>query len=54
MQARAARAGIPQREVAVSYRRRRRGRSKIAGTLAGSLAAGWKILATLVRVRLGG
>ena len=54
MQARAARAGLAQREVAVSYRRRRAGRSKVSGTLGGSLRAGWKILATLTRVRLGG
>ena len=54
MQARAALAGLAQREVPVSYRRRRGGRSKIAGTLAGSIRAGWKILATLASVRLGG
>ena len=54
MQARAARAGLRIREVAVSYRRRRFGRSKIAGTVSGSLRAGWKIVTTLVRVRLGG
>ncbi len=54
MQARAARAGVPTVEVPVSYRRRRYGRSKIAGTLAGSARAGFKILATLARVRLGG
>jgi glycosyltransferase involved in cell wall biosynthesis len=54
MQARAARAGLRTVEVPVSYRRRRHGRSKIAGTLSGSLRAGWKIVTTLVRVRLGG
>ena len=54
MQARAARARLGIREVPVSYRRRRHGRSKIAGTLTGSVRAGWKILTTLVRVRLGG
>jgi len=54
MQARAARAGLAVREVPVSYRRRRLGRSKIAGTITGSARAGWKILATLARVRLGG
>jgi glycosyltransferase involved in cell wall biosynthesis len=54
MQARAARAGLRTVEVPVSYRRRRHGRSKIAGTLTGSVRAGWKIVATLVRVRLGG
>ena len=54
MQARAARAGLRMVEVPVSYRRRRHGRSKIAGTVTGSVRAGWKIVTTLVRVRLGG
>ena len=54
MQARALRAGLTCAEVPVSYRRRRLGRSKVAGTLRGVLGAGWKILFTLVRVRLGG
>lgn len=54
MQARAARAGLAMTEVPVSYRRRRQGRSKIAGTFSGSLRAGVKILATIARVRFGG
>jgi len=54
MQARAAARGARTVEVPVSYRRRRQGRSKIVGTLSGSARAGMKILATLVRVRLGG
>ena len=53
MQARAARAGLAMTEVPVSYRRRRHGRSKISGTLLGSLRAGVKILTTVARVRLG-
>jgi glycosyltransferase involved in cell wall biosynthesis len=53
MQARAARAGLRVAEVPVRYRRRI-GRSKISGTLRGVMGAGWKILFTLVRVRLGG
>lgn len=52
MQARAARAGLRVVEVPVRYRRRT-GRSKISGTLRGAMGAGWKILYTLVRVRLG-
>jgi hypothetical protein len=52
MQARAARAGLRVVEVPVRYRRRV-GRSKISGTLRGVLGAGWKILFTLARVRLG-
>jgi len=54
MQARAGRLGLRVVEVPVSYRRRRHGRSKIAGTLVGSVRAGWKIVSTLVWVRLGG
>jgi len=52
MQARAARAGLRVLEVPVRYRRRV-GRSKISGTVRGVVGAGWKILFTLVRVRLG-
>ena len=54
MQARAARAGLRGVEVPVRYRRRRAGRSKVAGTLRGALGAGAKILVTIGRVRLGG
>lgn len=53
MQARAARAGCRVVEVPVRYRRRV-GRSKISGTVRGVIGAGWKILFTLARVRLGG
>jgi glycosyltransferase involved in cell wall biosynthesis len=53
MQARAARAGRTVVEVPVRYRRRR-GRSKISGTVGGVLGAGAKILFTIARVRLGG
>ena len=53
MQARAARAGLTVVEVPVRYRRRR-GRSKISGTVRGVLGAGWKILFTIGRIRLGG
>jgi glycosyltransferase involved in cell wall biosynthesis len=54
MQARAARAGLRHAEVPVRHRRRRAGRSKVSGTLAGMLGAGWKIPLTILRVRLGG
>ena len=53
MQARAARAGLAVAEVPVRYRRRV-GQSKISGTVRGVLGAGWKILVTIARVRLGG
>lgn len=48
MQVKAARAGFAVEEVPVSYRRRI-GKSKITGTLAGSTRAGWKILSTIFR-----
>ena len=54
MQARALRLGLRVREVPVRYRRRRLGHSKVAGTVSGALGAGWKILFTIARVRLGG
>lgn len=54
MQARAARAGLRTAEIPVRYRRRAAGRSKVSGTLRGVLGAGWKILFTIARVRLGG
>jgi glycosyltransferase involved in cell wall biosynthesis len=46
MQVKAARLGIPTAEVPVSYRCRI-GTSKITGTIAGSVRAGWKILFTI-------
>jgi glycosyltransferase involved in cell wall biosynthesis len=54
MQARAARAGLRCVEVPVACRRRVAGRSKVSGTVRGVLGAGFKILATIGRVRLGG
>lgn len=48
MQIRAAVAGLVMREEAVSYRRRI-GRSKISGTVKGTVLAGYKILATIGR-----
>ncbi len=51
MQARAALAGWKTTEVPVSYRRRI-GRSKITGTVQGTVRAGIAILRTLVRLRL--
>jgi len=51
MQVKAARAGLGYREVPVSYRKRI-GRSKISGTVSGSVRAGWKILYTIFRLRL--
>lgn len=49
MQVRALRLGARVAEVPVNYRRRAAGRSKIGGSLGGSLKAGWWILATIAR-----
>lgn len=51
MQVKAALAGLRIREVPVPHRPRRAGRSKISGTLRGSLLAGAKILWTIFRYR---
>lgn len=53
MQAKAARAGVRAAEVPVSYHRRI-GTSKITGTVKGSFLAGYKILSTILKLRIGG
>ena len=50
MQMRAARARLRILEIPVSYRRRTGGASKVAGSLSGTIRAGWRIIATFVRV----
>jgi glycosyltransferase involved in cell wall biosynthesis len=52
MQMRAARAGLRVLEVPLPYRRRIAGRSKVAGTVHGTLKAGGRIVLTFVRVWL--
>lgn len=52
MQVKALKKGLRVREVPVSYRVRV-GESKISGTVSGSVQAGFKILWTIVRLRLG-
>ncbi len=52
MQVKAALAGLRLAEVPVRYRRRV-GTSKISGTLAGTLKAGYRIIATILRYRRG-
>lgn len=52
MQMRAAREQLRILEVPVDYRRRAGGRSKIAGTMRGSVLATTRILATLARIAL--
>ena len=49
MQAKAARLHLRVYEIAVGYRRRKFGRSKISGTVLGSVGAGVKILLTIYR-----
>ncbi len=51
MQFKAAKRGLRIREVAVPYRVRHAGRSKISGSALGSLRAGWKILTTIARLQ---
>jgi glycosyltransferase involved in cell wall biosynthesis len=50
MQMRAARSRLRVLEVPVDYRRRLGGESKVAGSLRGSLKAGFRIMATFLRV----
>ena len=50
MQMRAARSQIRTLEVPVDYRKRAGGRSKIAGTIRGSILASARILTTLIRI----
>jgi glycosyltransferase involved in cell wall biosynthesis len=50
MQMKAARLGLRILEVPMPYRRRGGGTSKVAGSLPGSVRAGWRILATFFRV----
>jgi glycosyltransferase involved in cell wall biosynthesis len=50
MQMKAARAGLRILEVPMPYRRRSGGKSKVAGSVRGSLRAAWRITATFLRV----
>jgi glycosyltransferase involved in cell wall biosynthesis len=50
MQMKAARAGLRILEIPLPYRRRGGGASKVAGSLRGTLRAGWRIALTFVRV----
>ncbi len=50
MQMQAARAGLRILEVPVPYRCRAGGQSKVAGSVRGTLRAGWRIVTTFVRV----
>jgi hypothetical protein len=52
MQMKAARAGLRILEVPVPYRCRAGGSSKVAGSLQGSIRAGWRILLTIARIAM--
>ena len=54
MQMKAARAGLRILELPVPYRCRAGGSSKVAGTLGGSIRAGWRIVLTIARIALAG
>ena len=52
MQMRAVRAGLRILEVPVGYRKRAAGKSKVSGTVSGTIRATWRILFTLARLAL--
>jgi len=52
MQMRVARAGLRVLELPVAYRRRIGGKSKVAGSLRGSLCAGLRIMTTFARIAM--
>ncbi|MCC7505595.1 MAG: glycosyltransferase family 2 protein [Saprospiraceae bacterium] len=49
MQVKAAQQGLKCTEVALRYRQRAAGQSKVSGTIKGSVKAGWKILYTIFK-----
>ena len=53
MQMKVARTGLRVLEIPVNHRRRAGGESKVSGTFRGTIVAGTRIVATLVRVALG-
>jgi glycosyltransferase involved in cell wall biosynthesis len=54
MQMKAARYGLRILEIPVPYRCRAGGSSKVAGTLGGSIRAGWRIMLTIARIAIAG
>jgi hypothetical protein len=52
MQMKAARVGLRILELPVPYRRRAGGSSKVAGSLSGSVRAGWRIALTIAKVAM--
>ena len=51
MQVKAAKHKLRCTEVPVKYRKRAAGKSKVSGTIKGSVLAGWKIIATILKER---
>ena len=54
MQMRVARARLRILEIPVKHRRRAGGESKVSGTLRGTFVAGFRIVATLIRIAAEG
>jgi glycosyltransferase involved in cell wall biosynthesis len=52
MQVKAAKQRLKCTEVAVRYRKRAAGKSKVSGTIKGAVLAGWKIITTILRERI--
>jgi hypothetical protein len=50
MQTKAASRGLRVKEIPVNWRNRAAGRSKVAGTITGSVRAGFRIIWTIIRV----
>lgn len=51
MQVRAAKQKLRCTEIPVRYRKRAAGQSKVSGTIKGTFRAGWKIIATILKLR---
>ena len=54
MQMKAARSALRTLEIPVDHRRRTGGVSKVSGTLHGTFVASFRILATFLKIALGG
>lgn len=54
MQVKALKKNIRIKEIAVPYRRRKHGKSKVSGTVRGTVLAGWKIITTIIKLRITG
>jgi glycosyltransferase involved in cell wall biosynthesis len=50
MQVRAAKMGLQCTEIPVRYRKRAAGKSKVSGTIKGTVLAGWKIISTIFKL----